>query len=384
MNCRRIRDLGSPESIASALVGLIAVVLIATQAMAGGIGAPTTPLESPGPSVAPSVAPTMDPEIRRALATALIVNQSLATRAAALEATIGVTPPVAPDIADHLRSINADLTAGKEAADRLRLGDATAVLGEDLSLFYDEVMTKSSETLGNSIRNVDAYVAGARAVIELLAPIATLNDRITDALAGRSGPASSPSPSAAPTPPPSLPPTPVPPTPPPATPTPSPSISPASPPPSGAPASLVFNPGFEDGVNGWQLQLTDGAQANLAHEPAGGPDGSGAARVDIAIGSPARSGISLLSRPFTLGQGQTYIVDLSVKAAAAREVSVRLIAANGQITASRVLQVGTTWTVVSFDFTHLAADPNVQLSLDLGRSNATVWFDNVVIRKSPG
>ena len=85
----------------------------------------------------------MDPEIRRALATALIVNKSLATRAAALEATIAVTPPVAPDIADHLRSINADLTAGKQAADRLRLGDATAVLGADLSAFYDGVMAKT-------------------------------------------------------------------------------------------------------------------------------------------------------------------------------------------------------------------------------------------------
>ncbi len=49
-----------------------------------------------------------------------------------------------------------------------------------------------------------------------------------------------------------------------------------------------------------------------------------------------------------------------------------------------MLQVGTTWTVITFDVTHLAADPNVQLSLDLGRSDATVWFDNIVIRKSPG
>jgi hypothetical protein len=383
VNGRRIRDLGSPESIAAALVGLVAVALIATQALAG-IGSPDTPLESPGPSVAPSVAPTMDPEIRRALATALIVNQSLASRATALESSLDVEPPLAPDIADHLRSVNTDLTAGKEAADRLRLGDATAALGTDLGEFYDRVMARSTETLGNSIRNVDAYVEGARAVIELLAPLAALNDRITDALAGRSGVAPSPSPSAATTPPPSPPPTPAPPTLPPATPTPPPSISPASPPASGAPASLVFNPGFEDGVNGWQLQLTDGSQATLAHEPAGGPDGSAAARVDIAIGSPARSGISLTSRAFALGQGQTYVVDLSVKAAAAREVSVRLIAANGQITASRVLQVGTTWTVVTFDVTHLAADPNVQLSLDLGRSNATVWFDNIVIRKSPG
>jgi hypothetical protein len=42
------------------------------------------------------------------------------------------------------------------------------------------------------------------------------------------------------------------------------------------------------------------------------------------------------------------------------------------------------WTVVSFEASQLVADPAVQLGLDLGRSDATVWFDNVVIRESPG
>ena len=136
MNTRRLGDLSSPESIASALVGLLAVGLIAAQALAG-IGGPTTPVPSGGPSVVPSAAPTMDPEIRRALATALLVNQSLASRGAALESALSVEPPVALDIADHLRSVNADLTAGKQAADRLRLGDETADLGADLATFYD-------------------------------------------------------------------------------------------------------------------------------------------------------------------------------------------------------------------------------------------------------
>jgi Carbohydrate binding domain len=378
MNGRPIRDLGSPESIASALVGLLAVVLIATQALAS-MGGSNTPVPSSGPSVAPSALPTMDPEIRAALATALIVNQSLASRALALESAIAVEAPLAPEIADHLRSVNTDLTAGKEAADRLVLGDDTAELGTDLGAFYDAVMKRNTETLQNSIRNVEAYVAGARAVIELLAALPALNERITDALAGRSGPSVAPSasPSAASPSPPG--PTPPPPTLPPPTPTVPP---PASPPPSGVPASLVFNPGFEDGVNGWRLQLTDGAQATLTHEPLAGPDGSAAARVDITIGSPARSGISLTSDDFALGQGVTYVVTLSVKSAAAREVTVRLIAAGGQITASRVLPVGTTWSAISFDVTHLAADPNVQLALDLGRSEATVWFDNIIVHES--
>ena len=379
MSGRRFRDLASPESIASALVGLLAVALIATQALAG-VGGSNTPAPSSGPSVAPSALPTMDPEIRAALATALVVNQSLANRALALESAIAVEAPLAPEVAGHLRSVNTDLTAGKEAADRLVLGDDTAELGTDLGAFYDAVMARNTETLGNSMRNVEAYVAGALAVIELLAVLPALNERITDALAGRSGPSVGPSPSAsaASPSPPGL--TPPPPTPPPPTPTVPP---PASPPPSGVPASLVFNPGFEDGVNGWQLQLTDGAQATLTHEPLAGPDGSAAARVDITIGSPARSGISLTSDDFALGQGVTYVVTLSVKSAAVREVTVRLIAAGGQITASRVLQVGTTWSAISFDVTHLAANPNVQLALDLGRSEATVWFDNIIVHESP-
>ena len=374
MNTRRLGDLSSPESIASALIGLLAVGLIAAQALAG-MGGPTTPVPSAGPSAVPSAAPTMDPEIRRALATALLVNQSLASRGAALESAISVEPPLAPDIADHLRSVNADLTAGKQAADRLRLGHETAELGADLAAFYEALMARTTETLGNSIRNTDAYVEGARAIIDMLAPLPALNDRITDALVGRSGATASPSGSTVTTPPPTLPPTP-----PPATP----SFPPPSSQPSGAPVSLVFNPGFEDGVNGWQLQLTDGAQATLTHEPLGGPDGSAAARVDITTGSPARSGIALISDVFALSRGETYVVDLWVKSTAAREVSVRLVAASGQVTASRVLQAGTTWTEISFDVTHLAADPNVQLSLDLGRSDATVWFDNIVVRTSPG
>jgi len=379
MNLRRPGDFSSPESIASALVGLLAVGVIAAQALAFGIGGTTTPTASPGPSAVSSAAPTMNPEIRHALATALLVNQSLASRGAALESALAVQPPIAADIAEHLRSVNADLTAGKEAADRLRLGDATADLGADLAAFYDGLLAQTTATLGNSFRNTDAYVEGARAVIDLLAPLPALNDRITDALVGRSGVTPSPSGSAAATPPPT---SPSPPTLPPATPSAPPQSVPPSAQPSGAPPSLVFNPGFEDGVNGWQLQLTDGAQATLAHEPLGGPDGSAAARVDITTGSPARSGIALMSDVFVLSRGENYVVDLWVKSAAAREVSVRLVATGGQVTASRVLQVGTTWSEISFDVTYLAADPNVQLSLDLGRSNATVWFDNIVVRKS--
>jgi hypothetical protein len=259
-----------------------------------------------------------------------------------------------------------------------------AKLGSDLGAFYQGILDRNNLTLGTTIRNNAAYVAGAAAVIKLLEPLPAFNDRIADMLAGRS--AASPSPSTGPspsTPPsPTPPPTPSPPpvTAPPASPTPPPSGSPG---PSAAP-SLVQNPGFEDGLNHWQLELTDGAQATLGLEAGGGPDGSAAARVDIGVGSQARSGISLVASRIGLSQGATYTIDVSVKASAAREIRVRLTDGAGQITAARVFQVTTTWTVVSFDANQLVADPAVQLGLDLGRSDATVWFDNIVIRESPG
>lgn len=379
MNGQRLRDVSSPESIAATLVALLAVVVIATSALAAK-GEQTRPVQSASPTASRSAPPTMDPAIQNALATALVVNQSLAARAVALEAAIAVDAPLAPDIAAILRSVNGDLNAGNEAADQLLIADDTARLGADLGAFYDAVMARNNETLGTTIRNVDAYVAGARAIIDLLAQLPPLNDRIADALARR------PDASVAPTPgPTSVTPSPAAPSPsqsaPPASPT---ATPPASPPPSGATPGLLPNGGFEDGLTGWRLLLSDGTQASLTLEPGAGPDGSAAARVDIGVGSQARAGISLTTSGLALSQGVTYVVEVSVRSSAVREIRARLTDSAGQNTVSRVFQVGTTWTVISFDTIQFVTDPSVELGLDLGRSEATVWFDNVIVRESPG
>jgi hypothetical protein len=375
----RGRNLPSPEAIASILVALVAVVVVATSVLAGRGTVATTPSSSPGPTSNATPSPTMDPAIRNALATALAVNQSLAGRSEELAAAIAVKAPVAVDIADLLRLVNGDVNAGNDAADRLLLDDATADLGVDLDAFYGSVLTRNNETLGTTIRNTRAYVAGAQAVIDLLAGLPALNDRIVDALARRPEPSSVP-PSTSP--PPSLTP---------ATPSPTPSVSPtpATPSPvmpsaSQSPTGLLTNGGFENGLVGWQLQLSDGARASLAHEPGAGPDGSAAARVDIATGSEARSGISLAGAALNLSQGVTYVVELSARSEAVREVRVRLTDGSGQTTAARIFTVGTGWSVLSFESLQLVTDPSAHLSLDLGRSDATVWFDHVVIRESPG
>ncbi len=381
MNQGGARVVASPESIAAVLVALLGVVLIATQALA--LQGPQAVRPTPTPSTVGSPSPTMDPQIRNALVTALAVNQSLAARAAELDAAVASEEPVAADIAALLRNVNTDLTAGGEAANRLLLSDETAELGEDLLAFYRAVLARNNETLRTTIRNVAAYVEGASAVSAMLADLPILNDRITDALARRgaatppaSGPPSTPPASVAP---PTVPPT--------ASPivTPPPTASPPVVVPSGAPTAggptLVTNGDFEAGQGGWRLELVAPAQATVTAEAGAGLEGSTAARVDITTGSLARAGISLVSPAISLERGTSYLVEVWARSAGPREVRVSLADGAGQISSARNFTIAESWTRLTFDLTQLHADPSVMLRLDLGRSDATVWFDNVAVRK---
>ncbi len=382
MNQGGARVIASPESIAAVLVALLGVVLLATQALA--LQGPQAVRATPTPSTLGSPSPTMDSQIRNALVTALSVNQSLAARAGELDAAVAVDEPAAADIAAVLRSVNADLTAGGEAANRLLLSDETADLGADLLAFYRAVLARNNETLRTTIRNVGAYVEGASAVSAMLADLPILNDRITDALARR-GSATPPPSALSSTPPPSVAPASVAPTAspvvtPPPTASPPPVVVPSGSPTAGGP-TLVANGDFEDGQNGWRLELVAPAQATVTAEAEAGIEGSTAARVDITTGSPARAGISLVSPAISLERGTSYLVEVWARSAGPRDVRVSLADGAGQISSARNFTIAQSWTRLTFDLTQLHADPSVMLRLDLGRSNATVWFDNVAVRK---
>lgn len=376
MNERGARSASSPESIAAILSAVVGVAIIATSALA--LQGTVAPGPSPSPSAAASAQPTMDPQIRNALVTALAVNQSLVARAEQLDAAAGVEAPQAPDLAALLRAVNADLTAGDAAANRLVLADDTADLGEDLLTYYRAVLARNNETLGTSIRNVGAYVEGARAISAMLADLPLLSQRITDALARRDVPSEPPS--ASPTPQP----TPAPATPPPAV--------TASPPPPGSPdpavsaspvaggPNLVANGDFEAGAGSWQVRLEPPAQAAFTVEAGAGLDRTQAARVDISVGSQARAGVSLISAPFELQRGSIYVIEVWARSAEPREVRLSLTDEEGLTTAARNFAIAQAWSKLTFDVTQLLAGPAVVLSIDLGRSDATVWFDNASVR----
>ena len=213
VNATRPSAIVSPESVATLLVGILAVVLMATQVVASPTPAPGGS-PSPGPTTSGSGGAAFPPLIRSSIATLLIVNERLAHRADELGQVIAVADPLAEDIAAVLRGINTEITVGNEAANRLLTDRDTVRLGQDLMAFYETVATRNAETLGTSIRSTGAYVEGARAVIELLDGLGPLNDRLRAALDG-----SAPTPSIAP-----------------ASPSPS---APASPPPTASPTVVA-------------------------------------------------------------------------------------------------------------------------------------------------
>ena len=336
-----IRTLLTPEWVAAALIGVVAIAVLASRTVASPPA--VVPSASVTASVRPTTSPTMDPIVRNALLSALVVNKRLAGQGSDLESVLD-GDPVGSDIADILRPMNTDVLAGQPAAERLIGSAATAVLSARISR---PCTTRSSPgtrrpSASRSERR-RAYVDRARALVKRFADLPAIDARIGDALAGRvpntagSGPPSGASPSAtagatgtataAPTK------TPKPTQAPSATPVPS-----GSPPPS-FDAGLVPNGTFDTGLAGWSLELAPEARATASHDATGGPDGSGAARIAIVEGTAARAGIAWTMPGLHLVPGVSYRVTASMRSSAPREVRVRLADGDGQTTTARVFQV---------------------------------------------
>jgi hypothetical protein len=201
MRLNRLSPMASPESVASMLVALLAVVVLASQVVAAPASGPAH-TASPAPNVSASPAPTASDSaslplgalIVSSLGTMLIINDRLAKASDELARATKVKTPVAEDIASILRGINSDMAAGTEAANRLLAEPRTAVLGRALVAFYDKVAAQNADTLGKSITAVSAYVDGGGKVIKILAALGALDKRIQAALDGTSG--ASPEPAA--------------------------------------------------------------------------------------------------------------------------------------------------------------------------------------------
>jgi hypothetical protein len=112
-------------------------------------------------------------------------------------------------------------------------------------------------------------------------------------------------------------------------------------------------------------------------------EGERSARIDITVASDARTGISLRQTGIEVAQSHRYVCRVALRAAADREVRVRVASASGATYGTRLLTVGPTWTLVEFEFGSFVEDPSAVFEIDLGRSATTTWVDAVQVIDGP-
>ena len=100
----------------------------------------------------------------------------------------------------------------------------------------------------------------------------------------------------------------------------------------------------------------------------------------ISLGSTTYAGISLRQAGLALEAGRQYVLSVATRAAAARDVRVRVASAAGAQYFGRIVSVTPEWASETFVFTASVGDPAAVLELDLGRADDTTWFDGVSFR----
>jgi len=368
-------------------VSAVAIILLIA-AVALGVGpGPGTPSIPAGGSAAPSQAvasaePTPTPPVDPAVVKYLrLLNGQLADSASALEAELKRTHFRVDELANLIRQVNLRAARGPEAVGALGGALGKNEPGGRMAAIYREITDSAGKTLDASVNNSEAYHDGAVALIGLIVQLPELQKAL-DALAEPPTPAPStapPSPSPTPTPVPTKSPAPT------RTPTEAPTRSPGSSPTETVPVATgpdqVANGGFEEGVGQpWQLFLGAGAAATLAADPADAGAGARSARIDITTGSVAYAGISLRQAGLSLEAGQQYALTVAMRASAVRDVRVRIASSGGAQYFGRVVSATPQWTSQTFIFTASVGDPAAVLELDLGRAEATTWFDGVSFR----
>lgn len=368
----RLASRISPEIVAGLLSLIVLVAVIGVRSPAASTG---TPGASGSPTASPQPTPSdaLPPVVRSALETVIVVNGRLAASGQDLEGELGRPTPGAPEIAVLLPPITAQITGVAQAVTVLVADPATATLGSKLDTAYGTIVDLIRAAQRASVQNVAAYVKAGKDVAAQIRELAPLTARARAILAGTlesPSPAPTSSASSAPTGSPS------------GSGGPAPSRAGGSPTASPIEGGLIVDPGFEDGLGPWSLELVPPGAATLALDPADPGSGKSAARIDIATGTDARSGISLVQSGIGLRAGQTYTVRLLARAAQPRDLRIRLSATNGDAYVARIFPVGTTWGSISFTFDVLVDDSNAVLGIDLGRSTETTWLDAVAL--TPG
>lgn len=373
------------------VLGVMLAAIVYSVVGVGIIVASTVPTEGPTPSptssavvVTPRPVPTMSGSlvllIRRNNGRILALGKEL-------EDLLVDDPISTSDVVDKIKQISAAATFSIGIVDRIAIQPGGPAIAPTLRTAYEGIVDAADKALSVPFGDRVAIRLGAEGVLLALVDLPDIDALLANALATASPgpstePSPSPTPSASPAPTPSPTPTAVP------TPTPTPTAKPTAAPTSTATASSsptppspgpneLANGGFESGLEPWRLVLAPGAAATLERTTADHFSGAASAVVAVTAGVGPPSAISIEQGGLTLESGRTYVVSLAVRSSAAREIRIRLATELGEVIASRVLPVASTWTVVSFTVTPIGGFQDVTLIVEVGASGQRIWLDDL-------
>jgi hypothetical protein len=332
-------------------LGAVVVVAIIVTSLRPGT-APVASFAVPSPS-APSASPTAEESTLEAVPVAIEIVGRLRERRGGLLAVLSASPFRADRIALILGQMTADVSSLVAVASRLGRDPATAAVGQPLAALAGRVQGILSRTLAFSARaEPERYRSEAADLLPLFDDLGALVPRLRLLLAE----AASPSPTGASA-------------------VPSPSGSPAGSARPTGPNQLA-DPGFETGVGPpWRLLLGASGAATLTADLTSHAEGAASVRADIASATDERAGVAVVQGGLSLDAAREYTCSFAVRAAATREIVVRVVSSTGITFGTRLFEVGPAWTTVTFDVTPLTSDPSATLEVDLGRSSITTWLD---------
>jgi len=336
-----------PEVVGGALSAAVVVAIIITSLLRPG-PAPATSFAVPSPSASPyEQASALD-----AVPVVIEIAGRLRDQRNALLALLSASPFRANGIAEILRQMPADVSSLAAAGSRLSSDPTTADVGQALAALAGRVQGILSKTLPFSPSAEPArYRSAAADLVPLFDDLTALMPRLQLLVAVAESPRPSASSGAV------------------FGPSESPTTSPTGP-------NELANPGFETGVGPpWQLLLGASGAATLTGDRTSAFEGAASARMDIASATEERSGVAVVQGDLALAAARQYTCGIAVRAAAAREIVVRVVTSAGLTYGTRLFEAGPTWTTVTFDFTPLTSAPVASFEVDLGRSTATTWLD---------
>lgn len=374
------RGRPAPELIA----GLVAVVIWGVIGLGLLTGAGTGVARStPTPSAAGTATDRPAATIEGGLVVLLrSSNARLTEQGQALDDLLGAESLDVPEVAAAVRQINATATFANGVLERLAGQPGGASIATALGRAYDAIIKQADALLALGLANESGYRKGAPKLVKLIADVPDV-DRLVAAAAptpttvptATARPSGSPKPTTAPT----ASPTPEPTAPPEATPTPEPTATPIGTPDASLGPNLLVNPGFEAGAAPWEFVLGNGASGSFTITDQDTASGDAAGMITLTGGVGPWSAASLRQGGLRLDNGTIYHVIVTARAAAPRDIRVRLTTPAGAVIGSRILTIGTTWTPVGFDVTAIGSVDDAVLLIETGLADGTVWLDDLAV-----